>query len=84
LIRKYATTEQVEYRGHWVGKKGHSICARSYHVGTDDPYTDSFVASLLCQGGPVAYQLKEVIIVTDDWIFEHVVPNIQTRYRHDN
>jgi hypothetical protein len=62
-IRKYAsriahqsgaTTEQVGYRGRWVGKKGRSICARSY-VGTDDPYTDAFVATLLCQGGLVAY-----------------------------
>jgi hypothetical protein len=84
LIQKYAsriahqsgaTTEQVEYRGRWVGKKGHSICARSY-VGANDLYTDAFVASLLCQGGPVAYQLKEGMIVTDDWLFEHVLPNI--------
>jgi hypothetical protein len=36
------------------------------------------------KGGPVAYQLKEGMIITDDWLFENVVPNIRTRYRHDN
>ena len=40
------------------------------------PYPDEKVAGALAVGGPVKYTLKEGCGIYDDWIQEHVVPNI--------
>jgi len=38
---------------------------------------------MMCVGGPCAYRLKEGVPVTDDWLFEYVIPNIRKRFEHD-
>jgi hypothetical protein len=91
--RKYASTEakrrggdidQVEYRGRWIGeRKRGSVCATRY-VDVDAPFDDAFIASLLCDEGPIAYELKDGYEVADEWLFEHVVPNIRSRYNNDH
>jgi hypothetical protein len=89
--RKYAATEaaqqgaahpQVEYRGRWVGSRGGSVCSTRY-IDSDNPYDDAFVASLLCEDGAVAYELKTGTEVEDEWLFTNLVPNIRDRYQND-
>ena len=46
-------------------------------------YQDAKVASILCIGGPAKYVFKEDVAITDDWLFEHVVPNIRLRFPND-
>jgi hypothetical protein len=91
--RKYSSTEakrrggdidQVEYRGRWIGeRKRGSVCATRY-VDVDAPFDDAFIAGLLCDEGPIAYELKDGYEVADEWLFEHVVPNIRSRYDNDH
>ena len=45
---------------------------------------DAKVAGSLCVGGPIKYKFKEGITLSDDWLFEHVVPNIRRRYPNDS
>jgi len=78
-----ATDTQVEYRGRWVSKKGREVVNRHY-IRTEDPYVDAYVASLLCDGGPIKYESKEGLVITDEWLFANVVPSIRTRYERDN
>lgn len=78
-----AVDTQVEYRGRWVGEKGRKVVNRHY-IRTDDPYTDACVASLLCDGGPIKYESREGLVITDEWLFANVVPSIRTRFEHDN
>ena len=89
--RKYASTLaqrmgaerlQVEYRGRWVGEAGRNVCSRVY-IHADDTYTDAFVASLLCVGGAVKYELEDAFIVTDNWLYVECVPNIRKRFEKD-
>lgn len=89
--RKYAATkgkrngasrDQVEYRGRWVGERGKSVCSARY-IDVDDPFADAFVASLLCSGGPIAYEVKSTVEIPDKWLFTHVIPNIRDAYQND-
>jgi hypothetical protein len=77
--RNGARTDQIEYRGRWSGDKARSICATSY-IESKDPYTDAFVASVNCEGGPVAYDIADGMEVPDDFLFTHVVPSIRERF----
>ena len=91
--RKYASTaakkrgakrKQVEYRGRWVGEKGKSVCDRIY-IDVEEPYTDAFVASLLCgDGGPIKYEFKRGYEMSDNWVMATAVPNISRRFRRDD
>jgi hypothetical protein len=80
--RRGGDTDQVEYRGRWVGDKKRSVCATRY-IDVDSPYDDAYIAGLLCDEGPVAYELKEGYEVDDEWLFANVVPNIRDRYQND-
>ena len=45
------------------------------------PYPDAKVAGKLCLGGPIKYVLRLTNSgISDDWILEHVVPNIMRRF----
>jgi len=80
-IRKYSSTrsrrngaskDERDYRGRW---KRHRRTSDAY----DDPelpYPDAKVAGMLCPGGPCSYRIKSDSPVTEDWILEHVVPNL--------
>jgi hypothetical protein len=59
-------------------KRG-SVCATRY-VNVDAPFDDAFIAGLLCDEGPIAYGSE----VADEWLFEHVLPNIQSGYDYDH
>ena len=81
--RMGATSLQVEFRGRWVGEQGRRVVSRVY-IDSDDTYTDAFVASLLCEGGAVKYELKDDFsTVTDNWLYVECVPNIRERYSQD-
>ena len=54
------------------------------YIDIDDPYTDAFVAGLLCNGGPVKYTLQDDLIVTDNWLFVECVPSIRRRFPQDH
>jgi len=66
---------EVEIRGRWKGQKGGRVVF--LYINVQQLYEDARVANLLCCGGPVQYTIKEVIQDIDDWLFEHVVPNIR-------
>jgi hypothetical protein len=80
--RNGARTDQIEYRGRWSGDKARSICATSY-IESKDPYTDAFVASVNCDGGPIAYEKANQMEAPDDFLFTHVVPSIRQRFSSD-
>ena len=46
------------------------------YTGTTIPYPDGLVVAVLCKDGPITYHLKEESGISDDWILEHVSPNI--------
>lgn len=46
-------------------------------------HTDAFVATLLCEGGAIAYELVDTVNVTDQWLFENCVPNIRRQHPND-
>jgi hypothetical protein len=88
--RKYASTRanklggthsQIEGRGRWVGVRGTSICSKHY-IDVENPFDDAFIARLLCDGGAVAYELTDTS-VSDDWLYQNVIPNIYDHYNHD-
>ena len=43
---------------------------------TDISWIDAKVASSLCKGGPVAYVVDPLSGATEQWILDHVVPNL--------
>jgi len=47
-------------------------------------YIDAKVAAVLCTGGPCKYKLREGSGVTEEWLLQHVVPNIHARYGDEN
>ena len=44
------------------------------------PWPDAKVAAALCKGGPVHYCVKERSGISEQWIIDHVVPAIKSRY----
>jgi len=44
------------------------------------PWPDAKVAAALCKGKPIHYYLKERSGISEQWIIEHVVPAIRSRY----
>lgn len=80
LIRKFPETygrnngcdrDDVEARGQ---QKSQRRIVDTY-IGTVLPYTDAKVASVLCVGGEVKYEIKEGSIVTDEFIFQCIIPH---------
>ena len=76
-----ASSNEVEIRGRWKGQKGGRVVFR--YINVQQLYEDVRVESLLCRGEPVRYTIKEGVQITDDWLFEHVVPNIRRRFPND-
>ena len=75
-----ASVDDVEIRGRWK-KRGNRVVFR--YIDPGQLYIDAKVASLLCVGGPIKYKLKPGIAISNDWLFEHVVPAIRQRYQND-
>jgi hypothetical protein len=62
----------VEYRGRW--KNSHRII--DTYVDTTINYVDAKVAQALAKGGACVYVVEEASGISDDWICDHVVPNM--------
>ena len=80
--RRGAQQSQVEYRGRWIGGRGKSVCSTRY-IDVNDEYADAYVASLLCSGGAVAYEIKPGLQVSDDFLFHAVNPHTRGRFGND-
>jgi hypothetical protein len=71
--------EEVEIRGRWKGTRGGRIVNR--YIDVKQLYQDAKVASILCLGGPCKHVYEDGCeMITDDWLFEHVVPNIRIKF----
>jgi hypothetical protein len=86
--RKGATKGQVQFRGRWIGETNSTIVTKHY-ISPEDYYTDAFVASTLCEGGPAKYILRDDDAadnneVHDFWLFTAVIPNIRRRFERDD
>ena len=64
--------DDVDARGRWKGQKR----IVDTYIDVSLPYPDAKVASSLCVGGPVKYALRRDSRITEDWLVEHVSPNI--------
>ena len=62
----------VDSRGRWRKRR---VVDR--YIDVNLPYPDAKVAAALCMGGPCKYVLKNGSGITNNWLFEHVVPNIR-------
>ena len=70
--RSGASKDERDYRGRWKGKCRASDACDEPEL----PHVDAKVAAMLCPGGPCSCRIKSDSPVMDDWILEHVVPNI--------
>jgi hypothetical protein len=64
-----------DLRGRW--RKGR---VSDVYDDIELPFPDAKVAGKLCVGGPCKYAIKDGSGVTDDFLLQHVVPNICTRF----
>eukprot|EP00957_Ditylum_brightwellii_P169609 12909855-Ditylum_brightwellii.AAC.1 len=44
------------------------------------PWPDVKVASRFCVGGPYKYALQDGADLSDEWLVEHVIPNIASMF----
>jgi hypothetical protein len=64
--------DDTDYRGRWKNSRRQ----HDTYADTDIGWIDAKVASSLCKGGPVAYVVDPLSGVTEQWILDHVVPNL--------
>ena len=72
--------DEIEIRGRWK-TQGQRVVFR--YIDVQQLWIDAKVAGSLCIGGPIRYKLKPGVTLTDEWLFENVVPNIRKRYPND-
>ena len=75
-----ATLKEIEKRGRWKSDSGQTV---TFYVDLEDQYTDAKVAGMLCVGGPCSYRLRDGVDLSNEWLFEKVVPNIRRRFPGD-
>ena len=75
------TPDEIEIRGRWKSQ-GQRVVFR--YIDVKQLSIDAKVAGVLCVGGPIKYKMVEGVNLTDDWLFEHVVPNIRRRFPNDS
>jgi hypothetical protein len=80
-VRKFTSTyarckgcqrDDIAHRGRW--KDARKIV--DIYIDNYLPYQDAFVAQTLCVGGACSYVLDCELGITDDWLWQHVVPNM--------
>ena len=72
--------DDCDYRGRWKGKKR----IGDIYEDTILPYPDAHVASALCIGGPIKYDLRDGSGLDDGWIKVHHHTNYeQNQTRQD-
>lgn len=74
--RNGCSKEDVDCRGRWRNKK--TVVDR--YIDVTLQYSDAKVAAALCIGGAVKYKLKEAAGITEAWLLQNVVPNIERRF----
>lgn len=74
--RNGASRDDTDSRARWKRRKRQS----DTYIDPCLPWPDAKVASLLCKGGPCKYATREGSGVSDDWILQHVVPKIASRF----
>ena len=74
--------KEIEIRGRWKNSRGRIVFI---YIGVKKLYEDAKVCSKLCVGGPVMYVLKPGLgsTITQQWMFDNVIPNIRRRYSND-
>jgi hypothetical protein len=75
--------EWIEYCGRWVGDRNKKILWKHY-ISIENKYKDAYVCASLCDGGAIKYQPKQGLVITDEFLFQEVMPNIQWRKQTDN
>lgn len=84
-FRKFASTfcrrngcskDEKDHRGRWK-RRGRTS---DVYDDVELNWPDAKVASRLCVGGPCKYVVKEGAGVSNDFILQHVVPSIRTRF----
>jgi Transcriptional activator of glycolytic enzymes len=73
--------DEIEIRGRWK-TQGQRVVFR--YIDVKQLTIDAKVAGVLCVGGAIKYKMKEGVSLTDDWLFENVVPNIRRRFPNDS
>jgi hypothetical protein len=74
----------IEYHGRWVGKRNKKV-VRKHYISVENKYiVDAYICTALCDGGTIKYQAKEGLVITDEFLFTHVVPNIWWRKQTDD
>jgi len=74
--RSGCSRDDVDSRGRWKRRKRQS----DTYIDPCLPWPDAKVASFLCKGGPCSYVTKDGSGISDDWILQHVVPKIASRF----
>jgi hypothetical protein len=77
------TPDEIEIRGRWK-TQGQWVVFRYIATDVKQLTIDAKVAGVLCVGGPIKYKMKEGVNLTDEWLFNNVVPNIRRRYPNDS
>jgi hypothetical protein len=73
------SNDKKDICGHW--KKGQ--CVSDIDDAIELPFPDAKVAGMICIGGPCKHVVKEGSGVTDNFLLQHVVPNIRTWFPAD-
>lgn len=76
-----AAPDETEIQGRWKSQ-GQRVVFR--HIDVKQLAINAKVAGILCVGGPAKHKLKNDVSLTDDWLFEHVAPNVCPRFPNDS
>ncbi len=71
--------DEVERQSHCKLDK----CQQDTYASVTIPYVDAKVAAKSCKGGAITYQLIDGSGITDDWILQHVAPNMRNHLEQE-
>jgi hypothetical protein len=73
--------DEIEIRGRWK-MQGQQVVFR--YIDVKQLTIDTKVAGVLCVGGAIKFKMNQGLSLTDDWLFNNVVPNIRRRFPNDS
>ena len=82
-VRKFASNiargngcskDDTDHRGRWKGADRQ----QDTYTDTTIPFVNAKAGASLCRGGAIAYLTRTESGITDEWLLDHVVPNLQT------
>ena len=89
-IRKFAASfargigcivDEIDTRGRWR-KNSQKVVHR--YINVDQQFLDAKVAAALCVGQAIRYKLEDGSGITNDWLYENVVPGIKEYFGEDS